>query len=187
MTDHECTGHDCTHDMSRRRFLGTFGMGLGGIALSSLVNPRSAAVAAELDQAFGFLDDHLCNLHVAGRRLVKRGTDNLSLRVPLHFGHFFRRQLCAFHHAAARTYRRLIDYFEPRFLLGLTATPERTDGGDLLALCQENLVFRCDLAEGIREGLLSPFHYFGVPDEVDYVVCAVGRASTARAPSWRTC
>lgn len=73
-----------------------------------------------------------------------------------------------FHHAAATTYRRLIDYFEPAFLLGLTATPERTDGGDLLALCQENLVFRCDLAEGIRQGLLSPFQYFGVPDEVDY-------------------
>jgi len=73
-----------------------------------------------------------------------------------------------FHHAAAKTYRRLIDHFEPEFLLGLTATPERTDGGDLLALCQENLVYRCDVAEGIRRGLLSPFHYFGVPDEVDY-------------------
>lgn len=47
-----------------------------------------------------------------------------------------------FHHAAARTYRRLMDYFEPEFLLGLTATPERTDGGDLLALCGENLVYR---------------------------------------------
>ena len=73
-----------------------------------------------------------------------------------------------FHHASARTYRRLINYFEPKFLLGLTATPERTDGGDLLTLCQENMVFRCDLAEGIREELLSPFHNFGVPDEVDY-------------------
>jgi superfamily II DNA or RNA helicase/diadenosine tetraphosphate (Ap4A) HIT family hydrolase len=73
-----------------------------------------------------------------------------------------------FHHAAARTYRQLIDYFEPRFLLGLTATPERTDGGDLLALCQENLVYRCDLREGIEHGLLSPFHYYGVPDEVNY-------------------
>jgi superfamily II DNA or RNA helicase/diadenosine tetraphosphate (Ap4A) HIT family hydrolase len=73
-----------------------------------------------------------------------------------------------FHHAAARTYRRLIDYFTPRFLLGLTATPERTDGGDLLGLCQENLVFRSDLIEGIRADLLCPFHYFGVPDEVDY-------------------
>jgi superfamily II DNA or RNA helicase/HKD family nuclease/diadenosine tetraphosphate (Ap4A) HIT family hydrolase len=73
-----------------------------------------------------------------------------------------------FHHAAAATYRRLIDYFQPKFLLGLTATPERTDGGDLLALCQENLVYRCDFVEGIRRGLLCPFHYFGVPDEVDY-------------------
>jgi superfamily II DNA or RNA helicase/diadenosine tetraphosphate (Ap4A) HIT family hydrolase len=73
-----------------------------------------------------------------------------------------------FHHAFARSYRSLINYFAPKFLLGLTATPERTDGGNLLALCQENLVFRCNLAEGIRRGLLSPFHYFGVPDEVDY-------------------
>ena len=73
-----------------------------------------------------------------------------------------------FHHAAAATYRRLIDYFEPQFLLGLTATPERTDGGDLLGLCGENLVYRCDLAEGIRRDLLCPFRYYGVPDEVDY-------------------
>jgi superfamily II DNA or RNA helicase/HKD family nuclease len=73
-----------------------------------------------------------------------------------------------FHHAAARSYRRLIEYFEPKFLLGLTATPERTDGGDLLALCGETLAYRCDLAEGIRRGLLAPFDYYGVPDNVDY-------------------
>lgn len=73
-----------------------------------------------------------------------------------------------FHHAAARTYRTLIQHFTPRFLLGLTATPERTDGGDLLALCQENLVFRCDAFEGIEAELLAPFHYFGLPDSVDY-------------------
>ncbi|MFO1298854.1 MAG: DUF3427 domain-containing protein [Burkholderiaceae bacterium] len=73
-----------------------------------------------------------------------------------------------FHHASAATYRRLIDHFEPQFLLGLTATPERTDGGDLLALCQENLVYRCLVPRGIEEGLLSPYRYFGVPDDVDY-------------------
>jgi superfamily II DNA or RNA helicase/diadenosine tetraphosphate (Ap4A) HIT family hydrolase/HKD family nuclease len=73
-----------------------------------------------------------------------------------------------FHHAAARTYRRLLDHFRPQFLLGLTATPERTDGGDLLALCGENLVYRCDLVDGIRRGLLSQFDYYGVPDDVDY-------------------
>ena len=73
-----------------------------------------------------------------------------------------------FHHAAASTYRRLLDHFTPKFLLGLTATPERTDGGDLLAICQENVVYRCDLNEGVRRALLCPFRYFGVPDEVDY-------------------
>ena len=73
-----------------------------------------------------------------------------------------------FHHAAAATYRKLIEHFSPKFLLGLTATPDRMDGADLLGLCQENLVFRCDAFEGIETGLLSPFSYFGVPDDVDY-------------------
>ena len=56
-----------------------------------------------------------------------------------------------FHHASAASYRKLIAYFQPKFLLGLTATPERSDGGDLLALCQQNLVYRCDLVEGVRK------------------------------------
>jgi HKD family nuclease/diadenosine tetraphosphate (Ap4A) HIT family hydrolase len=55
-----------------------------------------------------------------------------------------------FHHAAASTYRRLIQHFAPKFLLGLTATPERADGGDLLALCQENLVYRVVGPQGGR-------------------------------------
>lgn len=73
-----------------------------------------------------------------------------------------------FHHAAATTYRRIIDHFAPGFLLGLTATPDRSDGGDLLGLCEENLVYECDLWSGIDRGLLSPFRYFGVPDPVEY-------------------
>jgi superfamily II DNA or RNA helicase/HKD family nuclease len=74
-----------------------------------------------------------------------------------------------FHHAAAATYRRLLQHFEPRFLLGLTATPDRTDQSDILSLCDDNLVFRFDLVEGVNEGLLAPFSYFGIFDEtVDY-------------------
>lgn len=73
-----------------------------------------------------------------------------------------------FHHATARTYRRIIDYFEPQFTLGLTATPERMDGGDLLALCQYNRVYRCDIPRAIELNLLCPFHYYGIPDDVDY-------------------
>ena len=73
-----------------------------------------------------------------------------------------------FHHAAATTYRQVLRYFRPDFLLGLTATPDRRDGADLLALCGDNLVFDCGLAEGIRRGELSPFHYWGIADVTDY-------------------
>lgn len=73
-----------------------------------------------------------------------------------------------FHHAAASTYRRIISHFRPKFLLGLTATPERSDGADLLGLCQENLVFEAGIHSGIDGGHLCPFHYYGVPDDVDY-------------------
>lgn len=73
-----------------------------------------------------------------------------------------------FHRAAAASYRALLDHFTPRFLLDLTATPDRSDGADLLALCGDNLVYHCDLFDGIEAGLLSPFNYMGVPDDVDY-------------------
>ena len=73
-----------------------------------------------------------------------------------------------FHHAAARSYRRVIDHFQPGFMLGLTATPNRMDSADLLALCSDNLVYECPLTEGIERGDLSPFRYFGIADDVDY-------------------
>lgn len=72
------------------------------------------------------------------------------------------------HHAAARSYRRILDHLRPRFLLGLTATPERADDGDVAALFDDNLVYRCDLGLGIARGLLVPFRYFGLKDTVDY-------------------
>ena len=74
-----------------------------------------------------------------------------------------------FHHAAAATYRRILAHFEPQFLLGLTATPDRTDQSDILSLCDDNLVYSNDLFQGIKSDLLSPFHYYGIHDDrVDY-------------------
>lgn len=74
-----------------------------------------------------------------------------------------------FHHAAAPMYRRLLKHFTPRFLLGLTATPDRTDQSDILALCDDNLVFERNLFAGVSGGFLVPFLYFGILDEsVDY-------------------
>jgi len=70
-----------------------------------------------------------------------------------------------FHHASARTYQKLLNYFQPHFLLGLTATPKRTDQVDILSLCDNNLVFCQDLFDGILAELLCPFVYFGIADK----------------------
>ena len=73
-----------------------------------------------------------------------------------------------FHHAAARSYRKILDYFEPEFLLGLTATPERTDGQNVFALCDGNVAYEITFIEAIQRGWLAPFTYYGVKDDIDY-------------------
>lgn len=73
-----------------------------------------------------------------------------------------------FHHAAARSYRRIVDALAPSFLLGLTATPFRGDQQDVLELCNGNVIVDYDLRQGIECGVLSPYHYFGCFDDVDY-------------------
>jgi superfamily II DNA or RNA helicase/diadenosine tetraphosphate (Ap4A) HIT family hydrolase len=72
------------------------------------------------------------------------------------------------HHAHAQTYRRLLANVNAGFLLGLTATPDRADEGDVLGLFDDNLPFRADLGVGIEAGRLVPFSYFGLEDVVDY-------------------
>lgn len=73
-----------------------------------------------------------------------------------------------FHHAAAPTYRKVIDEFAPIFLLGLTATPYRSDRQDITELCNGNVVADFELRTGINYGLLTPYHYYGCFDDVDY-------------------
>lgn len=73
-----------------------------------------------------------------------------------------------FHHAAAKTYEKVVDYFKPQFMLGITATPYRLDGKDIYGICDGNLAYQMDFIEAIRLGWLSPFQYYGVHDEIDY-------------------
>ncbi|EIT84860.1 DNA/RNA helicase [Fictibacillus macauensis ZFHKF-1] len=73
-----------------------------------------------------------------------------------------------FHHAASRSYRKVIEYFQPRFLLGLTATPDRLDGQDVYALCEGNVAYQLHFLEAIERQWLAPFHYYGVYDDIDY-------------------
>ena len=68
------------------------------------------------------------------------------------------------HHAGAESYKKIIDYFTPKFLLGLTATPERTDGFDIFALFHNNIPYEIRLQKALEENLLCPFHYYGLSD-----------------------
>lgn len=73
-----------------------------------------------------------------------------------------------FHHAAADSYRKIIHYFNAEFLLGLTATPERMDGKNILRLCDYNLVGEIGLKKAMEKDLIAPFHYFGLNDIINY-------------------
>lgn len=72
------------------------------------------------------------------------------------------------HHASAPTYRRVLDHLDPAFLIGLTATPDRADEGDILGLFDDFVAYRADLGAGITRGRLVPFSYVGLRDDVDY-------------------
>ncbi len=73
-----------------------------------------------------------------------------------------------FHHAAAKSYRSTIQTSRPKFLLGLTATPFRGDRQDIHELCGGNVLASFELRAGIDAGILSPYHYFGCFDDINY-------------------
>ncbi|WP_339062073.1 DUF3427 domain-containing protein [Tepidibacillus marianensis] len=70
------------------------------------------------------------------------------------------------HHSKADSYERILKHFEPQVLLGLTATPERMDGQDILEFFNNRIAAEIRLTEAIDKKLLSPFHYFAVTDPV---------------------
>ncbi|MEV4901201.1 DUF3427 domain-containing protein [Citricoccus sp. NPDC055426] len=72
-----------------------------------------------------------------------------------------------FHHAEAATYRRILEHFQPAELLGLTATPERSDGVNVKAFFDNRIASELRLWDALDSDILVPFHYFGVADEVD--------------------
>jgi superfamily II DNA or RNA helicase/HKD family nuclease len=73
-----------------------------------------------------------------------------------------------FHHAAAPSYRKLLDFVQPQVLLGLTATPERMDALDVIGFFGGHIAAEIRLPDAISRKLLCPFQYFGITDAVDY-------------------
>lgn len=68
------------------------------------------------------------------------------------------------HRSGAESYLRLIDHFNPKFLLGMTATPERTDGNDIFSLFDHNIAYEIRLNRAMEEDMLCQFHYYGITD-----------------------
>ncbi len=87
--------------------------------------------------------------------------ENLDKFAPNYFDYIV---LDESHRAGAESYLRLLEHFTPKFLLGMTATPERTDGLDIFKLFNYNIAYEIRLHKALEEEMLSPFHYYGVAD-----------------------
>jgi len=94
------------------------------------------------------------SLHADGLKSV--GTDQFDMVI-----------VDEFHHAEAATYRRLLGHIRPKVLLGLTATPERADGGDVTEWFGGHVATELRLWHALEQDLLCPFHYFGIADATD--------------------
>ncbi|MGM9979116.1 MAG: DUF3427 domain-containing protein [Clostridium sp.] len=68
------------------------------------------------------------------------------------------------HKAGANSYQKVVNYFTPKFLLGMTATPERNDNFDIFKMFDNNIAYEIRLQQALEEDLLCPFHYFGISD-----------------------
>jgi superfamily II DNA or RNA helicase/HKD family nuclease len=87
--------------------------------------------------------------------------DNLRLFKPEEFEYIV---IDETHRASADSYQSILNYFNPKFLLGMTATPERTDGLDVFKLFDYNIAYEIRLHKALEENILSSFHYYGVTD-----------------------
>ncbi|MFA4880791.1 MAG: DEAD/DEAH box helicase family protein [Candidatus Doudnabacteria bacterium] len=94
-----------------------------------------------------------------------RSPEFLSLLSPEEFDYIIVDEV---HHGQAPTYQAILRHFEPKFLLGMTATPDRMDRKDIFELFDYNKVFEYSTHDAIENGFLVPFSYYGLKDNIDY-------------------
>ncbi len=138
-----------------------------------ILSQAAAALSQILDQQFG---EDQTSLYVGASsdlhgNLVIASIQKLS-RPPglarLEEEHFDFVVMDEVHHAHAPSYRRVLARLNASFILGLTATPERTDGIDVATIFDDNLAYHASIGDGIAEESLVPFHYIGIKDTVDF-------------------
>lgn len=121
-------------------------------------------VLHEPDDHFGFYTgnhkDHTAKYIFATQQTITRDR-HLQQFDPEEFDYILVDEV---HRAGSDSYQRIFDYFKPKFLLGLTATPERTDGYNLYELFNYHIAYEIRLQDALEADLLTPFHYFGVTD-----------------------
>ena len=139
---------------------------------------REKILSSAIDTFRRVLDDKDFGITLGGGRSNRLGIDGVFAMVQTlsresHLNaftedHFDYIVIDEFHHSEAATYRRILEFFKPKFLLGMTATPERMDGRDILAHCDYNIAYEVRLLEAVDQGWLAPFQYFAIHDETDY-------------------
>lgn len=112
----------------------------------------------------GAAKDMSGNLVVASIQKLSR-RDGLAALENQHFDYAIIDEV---HHVEAPTYRRVLARLNATFTLGLTATPERTDGVDVASIFDDVLAWQATIGDGIAEGALVPFHYLGLKDDIDF-------------------
>ncbi|HQD95781.1 MAG TPA: DEAD/DEAH box helicase family protein, partial [Methanosarcina thermophila] len=125
---------------------------------------RSIRPASRLGFYTGEHKDSGADIYFSTIQTLSR-PENLRVFPPDYFDYIV---VDEFHHAAAESYRRVLDYFQSDFLLGLTATPFRMDNKDIFELCGDNVIYEISLKQAIERDILVPFRYYAIYDPTDY-------------------
>ena len=125
----------------------------------------------DFQKVLGFEDDESCiyksGMDISQKRYIFATiqtisrADNLQAFVPTFFNYILIDEV---HKAGADTYKKVMNYFQPDFYLGMTATPERTDGQNIYELFDYNIAYEIRLQEALDNDMLCPFLYYGVSD-----------------------
>lgn len=108
--------------------------------------------------------EHSCDVLFASKDTLRQ-PDQLSRFSEDHFRYIVIDEV---HHGQSPTYREIIHYFKPVFMIGMTATPDRADRKDIFELFQYKKIYETSLQEAIERGFLVPYTYYGLTDNVDY-------------------
>ena len=109
-------------------------------------------------------NEHECDVLFASKDTLRQ-PDYLSRFDVDHFNYIVVDEV---HHGQSPTYREILNYFQPSFMVGMTATPDRTDRKDIFELFDYKKIYEIPLQDVIERGLLVPYTYYGLTDDIDY-------------------